>query len=321
LDPTVAVPTPEVRRGKSQNSPDVGAKGAIQESTAPLQQAVEGTDRTPSEGGRLLSHEKKLSKSDLPGLVPTRTESKLNAPEKSQKQPRKGDRTALKGAKTPSATPTSDPSLTPTKKGRRGQPPGPDTTQEPDGQISDTSSVIIGFIEFTNTVTSESIARREEQLSERYPSHATETPTLRSDGAGTALIEDPDSERQQIENIKGTAGTENTEQEPTLTKAQRASIDKRRRRQAKANGQGNRGTACFTADTYILVRKLNKASWIPIWTAKKGDIAVQSLPSGKIEDLSRAMMTPIKTLCTFECPEAGIDLVQMGKGASPHSYR
>jgi len=62
-----------------------------------------------------------------------------------------------------------------------------------------------------------------------------------------------------------------------------------------------------------LVRKSNELSWIPIWTAKKGDIADQSLPSGKIEDLSRAMMTTIETLCTFECPEGGIDLVQMGK--------
>jgi len=25
------------------------------------------------------------------------------------------------------------------------------------------------------------------------------------------------------------------------------------------------------------------------------------------------MMMPIKTLCTFECPDAGIDLVQMGE--------
>ena len=206
--------------------------------------------------------------------MPTRTESKLNAPEERQKQPRKGVRTARKGAQTPSATLTSIPSHTPTKKGRRGQPPRLDTTQEPDGQISDTSSAITGFVELTNTATSETIARRKQKLSERYHLYSSETLTLRSDGAETALTEDLDTGRQPAANIKETTETENTEQEPTLTKAQRASIDKRRRRQARANGQGNRGTACFTADTYILIKKLSKASWIPIWTAKKGDIVV-----------------------------------------------
>ena len=42
-------------------------------------------------------------------------------------------------------------------------------------------------------------------------------------------------------------------------------------------------------------------------------MVVQSLPSGKIEDLSVAMMTKIETVCTFECPASGIDIVQMGK--------
>ena len=121
------------------------------------------------------------------------------------------------------------------------------------------------------------------------------------------------TKRQPVVQSKEVADAKSTEQEPTLTKAQTASIDKRRRRQARANGQGNRGTACFTGNTYILVIKRSRASWIPIWTVKKGDVAVQSLPSGKIEDLSRAMMTPINTLCTFECPDAQIDLVQMGE--------
>ena len=121
------------------------------------------------------------------------------------------------------------------------------------------------------------------------------------------------TKRQPVVQSKEVADAKSTEQEPTLTKAQTASIDKRRRRQARANSQGNRGTACFTGNTYILVIKRSRASRIPIWTVKKGDVAVQSLPSGKIEDLSRAMMTPIKTLCTFECPDAKIDLVQMGE--------
>jgi len=210
-------------------------------------------------------------------------DSQLKAPEESQKQPLKGDRTARKGAKTPSATPISNTSPTPTKKGRRGQLPGLDTAQEPDGLILDSNSAITGFTEFANTATSESITRREEQLSGKYASHAKDTPILRSDGSKTALLKGPDSERPQITSFEVTAETQNIEQEPTLTQAQKTSIDKCRRRQAKANGQCNRGTACFTADTHILVRKSNEASWIPIWTAKKGDIAVQSLPSGKLK--------------------------------------
>ena len=42
-------------------------------------------------------------------------------------------------------------------------------------------------------------------------------------------------------------------------------------------------------------------------------MVVQSLPSGKIEDLSVAMMTKIETVCTFECPASGIDIVKMGE--------
>jgi len=282
LDPTVAVLTLEARRGKNKKSQDTGADGTGQEFTAPRQQAVVGTDSTPSEDGGLLPHEREGSTIDLPGLVPTSMDSKLTVPEKSQSQPRQGDRTALNGAN-PSPAHTSDPPLTPTNKGRRGQLPGLDTAQEPDGLILDSNSAITGFTEFANTATSESITRREEQLSGKYASHAKDTPILRSDGSKTALLKGPDSERPQITSFEVTAETQNIEQEPTLTQAQKTSIDKRRRRQAKANGQGNRGTACFTADTHILVRKSNEASWIPIWTAKKGDIAVQSLPSGKLK--------------------------------------
>jgi hypothetical protein len=73
LDPTVAAPTLEARRGKNKKSHDIGADGAGQESTAPLQQAVDGTDSTPSEDGRLLPHEREGNTLDLPGLVPTST--------------------------------------------------------------------------------------------------------------------------------------------------------------------------------------------------------------------------------------------------------
>jgi len=78
----------------------------------------------------------------------------------------------------------------------------------------------------------------------------------------------------------------------------------------------------FTPDTYILARKSDKAIWIHLWTATRGGTVVQSLPSGKIEDLSGARVTTIETLCSFGGPEGWIDLVQMGKAlyhsASPH---
>jgi len=154
-------------------------------------------------------------------------------------------------------------------------------------------------------MTSKTIIRRKQESSERYHPHSTEIFTSQSDCTGIAPTEILETGRQPAANSTEIVEAENTKQEPTLTKAQTASIDKRRRRQARANGQGNRGTACFT-------HKQNRAIWIPIVEAKKGDMVVQSLPSGKIEDLSRAVMTPINTVCIFESHDAKIDLVQMG---------
>jgi len=56
-----------------------------------------------------------------------------------------------------------------------------------------------------------------------------------------------------------------------------------------------------------------QASWIPLWTVTQGDTVAQSLPSGRIEDLSHAVMTTVKALCTFECPDAKMDLLQIGE--------
>jgi len=72
-------------------------------------------------------------------------------------------------------------------------------------------------------------------------------------------------------------------------------------------------TSSFMADTYILIRNSDKASWIQLWTAERGATAVQSLPSGTIEDLRGAKVTTIETLRSFECPTGGLDLIQMGK--------
>jgi len=66
------------------------------------------------------------------------------------------------------------------------------------------------------------------------------------------------------------------------------------------------------------VEKLEKTSWIPIYLTEKGDIVVQTLPSGKLEDLTGAVMTTIETACSFDCPAGGIDIVRMGDATSPH---
>jgi len=99
---------------------------------------------------------------------------------------------------------------------------------------------------------------------------------------------------------------------PTLTPAQMHSIAKRRRQQARAKLPKS-STACFYLTTPVLIWGTEGALWIPIYKAEKGDIVIQSLPSGNIEDLSGALMAKIETVCTFGCSKDGIDIVQMGK--------
>jgi len=107
-------------------------------------------------------------------------------------------------------------------------------------------------------------------------------------------------------------GTKDDGPVPTLTQVQIHSIEKRRRQQARAQ-QSKKSTACFHFSTPILVSTPDGACWTPIFQAEKGDIVIQSLPSGKIEDLTGALMTKIETICTFACPTVGIDIVRMGK--------
>ena len=74
----------------------------------------------------------------------------------------------------------------------------------------------------------------------------------------------------------------------------------------------NRPTPSFTLDTYILIRKADKASWIQLGNTS-GATVVQSLPSGNIGDLSGATSTTIETVWAFARPVGGIDIVQIGK--------
>jgi len=99
---------------------------------------------------------------------------------------------------------------------------------------------------------------------------------------------------------------------PILTPTQLQSLAKRRRQQSRAKPPKN-STACFHLSTLVLKRTNWGTIWMPIYKVEKGDIVVQTLPSGKNEDLSGAIMTVIKTVCTFDCPDEGFDLVQMGE--------
>jgi len=102
---------------------------------------------------------------------------------------------------------------------------------------------------------------------------------------------------------------------PTLTPAQMHSIAKRRRQQARAKLPKS-STACFYLTTPVLIWGTEGAFWIPIYKAEKGDIVIQSPPSGNIEDLSGALMAKIETVCTFGCSKDRIDIVQMGNPSS-----
>ena len=106
----------------------------------------------------------------------------------------------------------------------------------------------------------------------------------------------------------------NKEEEPApiLTPTQLQSVAKRRRQQLRAKPPKN-PTACFYLSTPVLKWTSGGAIWQPIYKLEKGDTVVQTIPSGDIEDLSGATMTVIKTVCTFDCPDEGIDLVQIGE--------
>jgi len=249
-----------------------------------------------STGNEGLCPHGRIGKPERPDKDPMRKDSD-SASKNRQSQPRQKVRTALNGTEPPLCH-TPDHSLTPIIKGGRGQLPGP-TAQEPDGLILDPLSAITGSVEFTYTASSGPGMRREEHLLEKYGLHTTDL----NNGAKTAL---PGA----LEPMP--AETKDNEPESTLTQAETNSIEKRRRRQARAKGQAKKSTACFAYDTTIQVKGPEKASWTPIWLVGRGSIVVQSLPSGNIEDLTDAMMTKVETVCTFGCSASGIDIVQMG---------
>jgi len=110
-----------------------------------------------------------------------------------------------------------------------------------------------------------------------------------------------------------TSETKDNEPDPALKRRQEYVIAKRQRRNARNKPQAKNSTACFALNTPILIATLGQACWIPIYKAVQGVIVVQTLPSGKIEDLTGALMTPINTLCSFNCLNGSSDMVRMGK--------
>jgi len=193
--------------------------------------------------------------------------------------------------------------------------PGQNTqTYERDGKILGKGPVATGFIDVTITATSERIARREQEISERFNPHPTKTPTDQSGYEGTSITAAQGNREYLAANSEETEWEKDTEHEisqsePPLSKNKAVRIDKRRR----VNGQGRRGTACFTGNTLILAIKSSRPQWIPIWTAVEGDTVIQSLPSGKSDDLSMALMMTMRTVCIFDFPEAKINLLQVGE--------
>jgi len=55
------------------------------------------------------------------------------------------------------------------------------------------------------------------------------------------------------------------------------------------------------------------AKWIPINSVEAGDTVIQTLPSGRSDDLTGAQMTGVRTVCTFNCPKQKMDLLQVGE--------
>jgi len=174
------------------------------------------------------------------------------------------DRIAVTGTEPPQAHPT-------TPKNEREQLPGP-TVQGQDGPRPDPQPAITGTAELTLTASPGPGKRRKEKPEEKGNTHNTVMSTLLTAALPEAL------EHVPIE-------TKDNKLVPTLTQAKTNSIEKRRRRQSRAQ-QAKKSTACFHLGTPILVRKPEGATWTPIYKAVKGDIVVQSLPSGKIEDLT-----------------------------------
>ena len=131
--------------------------------------------------------------------------------------------------------------------------------------------------------------------------HSTEQATSSSEGIGLANGV-PQPITSDAETNAPKAG-QSMPASPTLTG---------RKRSARRNRPAVSSTACFSFDTSILVVSQGYACWKMIHKVTRGELVVQSLPSGHIMDLSGALTTPVKTLCYFDTKEGGNDMVYLG---------
>jgi len=273
-----------------------------EDSTEPSYQAGVDMVRSPTGNAGVCPYVTAGDTPDCPDKGPTNKDPERLILKNRPTQPRQKVRSALNKTEPPLHPVTEHP-LTSINNGGRQQLPG-HVAQEPDGLIPDSNSVTSGCTEVNHTTSSATSLQRQEPLLEKYGKHTTGTATLLSDGANTAT---PGTLEPT------TAETKDNEPEPILTQNEKYAIAKHQRRKARSQAQVKSSTACFALGTPILVEILGKASWKPIYLAEKGDTVVQTLPSGKIEDLTGALRTPIKTVCTFDYPAGRIDIVRMGE--------
>ena len=236
---------------------------------------------------------------DRPDNDSTKKDSELQKSKNHLAQPRQKSRskTALPSHNIP------EQSLPPRTTGGRQQLPG-HAAQDLEGLCPDTDSGTLGCTEVHHTTSSTTTLQRQEQLLASNDTRTTDTATISSDGVHTA-------QHGTLEPT--TSETKDNEPDPTLKQRERYAITKHQRRNARNKPQAKNSTVCFALDTPILIETLGQACCKPIYRAAKGDIVVQTLPSGKIEDLTGALMTPIKTLCAFNCLNGRSDMVRMGK--------
>ena len=190
-----------------------------EDSAEPPHQAEVDMDGSPTGNEGVCPHVRVGETPDCPDKGPRKQDFERLISKKRQPTTRQKVRSAL-NKKEPPLSHIPEHPLTPVNKDRRKQILVP-AAQEPDGLIPDPNSATPGCAKVHQTTSSATSMRRAEQLLEKYVTHATDTATHLRDGATTAQpgVLEPT-----------TADTKVNEPEPTLTQAEKYSIEKRRRR-------------------------------------------------------------------------------------------
>jgi len=97
---------------------------------------------------------------------------------------------------------------------------------------------------------------------------------------------------------------------PTSTRRQR--LAKRLPKSDTDCFRSKSDTACFSWDTFVLIAYQDSGLWKKFYQIQRGELVVQSLPSGNIMDLTGALLTSVKTTCCFDTKKGGNDMVHLG---------